>query len=77
MMVSQITVDEVKPLGDRRFAVRLTMSAPIGQTALSQTQAVVADDAEAAVQTAKEAFSRWLDKVARVALCNILRTPAN
>jgi hypothetical protein len=76
-MVSQIIVDDVKSLGERMFAVRLTARTPMGDTALSRTQTVRADEPEAAVRIAKEEFSRWLKKVARVALQITPPTPPN
>lgn len=76
-MPSRIVVDDVRSLGDRRFTVRLTVSTSGGETALSRTQTVVADEPEAAVLVAKEAFSRWLQKVVRVALQNMPPTLPN
>ena len=60
-MPRQIRVDDVTELGNGRFAVRLSVGEAEGS--LSQTQTVSADGPEAAVQAAKEAFARWLDKV--------------
>jgi hypothetical protein len=69
MFERQVSVDEVKDLGGGRFSVRLSVESPEG--ALSQTQTVLADTHDAAVQLAKEAFSRWLDKVTEYAVRNM------
>jgi len=66
---SQISVDEVKDLGGGKFLIRLTVEGPEG--ALSQTQTVSADKYAAAVQIAKESFSRWLKKVTEYAVKNM------
>lgn len=65
-MNRQISVGEVKDLGGGRFLVRLDLGA--GETALSQTQTVSADCVDAAVRIAKEAFSRWLEKILNCAV---------
>jgi hypothetical protein len=65
----RISVGEVKGLGGGRFSVQLTVEAPEG--AISQTQTVLADNRDAAVQLAKDAFSRWLKKVTEYAVKNM------
>jgi len=60
-MHGQIVVDEVKNLGNGKFSVRLSVGGSEGS--LTQTQIVTAEGQEPAVQLAKEAFARWLDKV--------------
>ena len=68
-MNDKISVSDVKDLGDGKFSVRLEIGSPEG--ALSQTQTVSADGYDAAVQIAKESFSRWLKKVAEYAIKNM------
>jgi len=65
----KISVSDVKDLGDGKFSVRLTLEDHGG--GLSQTQTVSADCHDVAVQIAKEAFSRWLDKVAHYVAKNL------
>jgi hypothetical protein len=64
-----VCVGEVKDLGGGKFSVRLSVESPEGT--LSQTQTVSADNRDAAVQIAKECFSRWLRKVTAVAIRNM------
>ena len=68
-MNDKISVSEVKDLGDGKFSVRLEIGSPEG--ALSQTQTVSADGHDAAVQIAKESFSRWLKKITEYAVKNM------
>jgi len=74
-MNQKISVSEVKDLGGGKFSVRLTVEGPEG--ALSQTQTVAAEGYEAAVQAAKEAFSRWLEKVTAYTVKNLPPTMRN
>jgi hypothetical protein len=62
-MNNKISVGDVKDLGGGRFSVRLNFSTGSPENSLSQTQTVLADGYDAAVQIAKEAFLRWLNKV--------------
>ena len=68
-MFDHISVGEVKDLGGGKFSVRLTVEAPEG--AVSRTETVVARGHDAAVQIAKESFSRWLKKVTEYVAKNI------
>jgi hypothetical protein len=70
-MNDKISVSEVRDLGDGKFSVRLNLETGSPENALSQTQTVSADGYEAAVQIAKESFSRWLQKVAEYAVKNM------
>jgi hypothetical protein len=70
-MNNQISVSEVKDLGGGKFSVRLTVETGSPEVALSQTQTVSAEGYDAAVQIAKEAFSRWLKKVTEYAVKNM------
>jgi len=65
-MNDRISVGEVKNLGGGKFSVRLTFDSGSPANSLSQTQTVLADGYDAAVQIAKEAFSRWLKKLEHV-----------
>jgi len=67
-MSKQISIGEVKDLGGGKFSVRLNLGTANPDTALSQTQTVSADGYDAAVQIAKESFSRWLKKAAEYAV---------
>ena len=68
-MNKQISISEVKDLGDGKFSVCLNVEGPEG--ALSQTQIVSADGYDAAVQIAKESFLRWLEKVTAYVVKNM------
>jgi hypothetical protein len=70
-MNDKISVSEVKDLGGGKFSVRLKLETGSSEAALSQTQTVSADGYDAAVQIAKESFSRWLKKVAEYAVKNM------
>ena len=59
-MNPQMSVSEVKDLGDGKFSVRLNLDTQSPEVALSHTETVSADGLEAAVQVAKESFARWL-----------------
>jgi hypothetical protein len=63
---SKISVGEIKDLGGGKFSVRLMVEGPEG--AVSQTQTVSAENRDAAIQRAKEDFSRWLIKVTETAI---------
>jgi len=69
MTNNRISVDAVEDLGGGKFSVRVTVVGPEG--AVSQTQTVLADDREAAVQIAKESFLRWFKKVTEYAVRNM------
>jgi len=62
-MNDRISVGEVKNLGGGKFSVRLTFDAGSPGNSLSQTQTVLADGYDAAVQIARHAFLRWLKKI--------------
>ena len=66
MINSKISVGEIKDLGGGKFSVRLMVEGPEG--AVSQTQTVSAENRDAAIQRAKEDFSRWLIKVTETAI---------
>jgi hypothetical protein len=68
-MFDHISVGEVKDLGGEKFSVRLTVKAPEG--AVSRTEIVAAEGHDAAMQIAKESFSRWLKKVTDYVAKNI------
>ena len=68
-MNHRISVGEVKDLGGGKFSVQLGLEA--SGNAISQTQTVSADGPDAAVQIAREGFSRWLDKVMALAIRNM------
>jgi hypothetical protein len=68
-MFDHISVGEVRDLGGGKFSVRLTVEATEG--ALSRTETVAAEGHDAAVQIAKESFSRWLKKVTEYAVKNM------
>ena len=61
---NNITVRDVKNLGNGEFSVRLEIVA--SETSLSRTENVSADSHDAAVEIAKESFARWIKKVAEV-----------
>jgi hypothetical protein len=65
-MNDKISVRDVKDFGNGKFSVQLEVAGPEGS--LSQTQTVSADGYDAAVEIAKESFSRWLKKVTELAL---------
>jgi hypothetical protein len=65
----KISVGEVNDLGGGNFSVCLTVEGP--EAAISQTQTVSADDRDAAVQVAKESFSRWLKKATQYVVKNM------
>ena len=69
VIYSQISVGEVKDLGGGKFSVRLTLEGSEG--GIFQTQTVLADTCDAAVQIAKESFSRWLKKVTEYTVKNM------
>ena len=69
VMNSQISVCEVKDLGGGKFSIELTVESREG--VLSQTQTVSADTYDAAVQIARESFSRWLEKVTEFTVKNM------
>ena len=66
MINSKISVGEITDLGGGKFSVRLMVEGPEG--AVSQTQTVSAENRDAAIQRAKEDFSRWLIKVTETAI---------
>jgi hypothetical protein len=70
-MNNKISVSEVKDLGGGKFSVRLNMETGSPEAALSQTQTVSADGYDAAVQIAKESFSRWLKQIMECAVKNM------
>jgi len=67
-MNSRICIDQVKDLGGGRFVVRLHLAGAGGDATLSRTQTVLAEGHEAAVQIAKESFTRWLGQVMDIAM---------
>lgn len=69
MMPRQICIDDVKYLGGGKFSVRLT--AQNAEGGLSQTQTVAAESEDTAIEIAKAAFSRWLDKVAEYTFSSV------
>jgi hypothetical protein len=62
-MNPQMSVNEVKDLGDGKFSVRLNLDTQSPEVALSHAEIVLADGVDAAVQTAKASFTRWLGHV--------------
>lgn len=62
-MNPQMSVSEVKDLGDGEFSVRLDLVTQSSDVAISHTEAVSADSHHDAVQIAKQAFLRWLEHV--------------
>jgi hypothetical protein len=62
-MNPQISINEVKDLGDGQFLVRLNLDTQNPEVAISHTETVSADGIEAAVQIARRGFVRWLKMV--------------
>jgi hypothetical protein len=62
-MNPQISVGEVKDLHDGTFSVRLNLDTKSSDAAISHSEIVSADGSDAAIQTAKTAFLRWLQHV--------------
>ena len=62
-MNNKILVRDVKDLGEGKFSVRLDLDTGSSETDVSQTQTLSADGYDAAVEIAKQDFSRWLKLV--------------
>jgi hypothetical protein len=59
-MNPQISINEVKDLGDGQFLVRLNLDTQNPEVAISHTETVSADGIEDAVQIARRGYVRWL-----------------